>query len=205
MIVEIDGVIGSKRPGSVVIRTSGGLGYGLDVPRETEEQLGAVGERVRLYTHLIIREDQWRLIGFYTAVEREVFRDLLDVNGVGAKGALSVMSHLGIERLRQAVLNAEWKDLKQAPGIGAKIAQRIQLELMSRWMKSAEPGVLPGPQGISSGSSRSSPQTDEVVMALVSLGYQINEAEAACALIPDDVPEERLRLALKALDRGRAH
>ena len=202
MIVEIEGAVGERRPGFVVIHTSGGIGYGVEVPRETEERLPGLGERVRLYTQLIIREDQWRLIGFYTAAEREVFRDLLDVNGVGIKGALSVMSHLGVEHLRQSVLSGEWKVLKQAPGIGAKIAQRIQLELMSRWLKSAEPGTMPGPAPLASLGPQD--QTDEVVVALISLGYQIAEAEAALAQVSANAPEERLRLALKALDRGRA-
>lgn len=202
MIVEIEGAIGERHPGYVVIHTSGGLGYGVEVPRETDERLPLPGDRVRLFTHLIVREDQWRLIGFSSGAEREVFRDLLEVNGVGIKGALSVMSHLGVDHLRQAVLTGEWKALKQAPGIGAKIAQRIQLELMSRWLKSAEPGALPGPVGLPAAGGMPE-RTDEVVMALTSLGYQVAEAEAAVAQVSAEAPEERLRLALKALDRGR--
>lgn len=202
MIVEIEGVIGDKRPGCVVIRTAGGLGYRVEVPRETEQQLGAIGERAQLFTHLVIREDQWRLMGFCTETEREVFQDLLDVNGVGIKGALAVMSHLGTDGLRQAVLSGEWKALKGAPGVGAKIAQRIQLELMGRWLKSAEPGVMPGPAV----SSRTVPgvELDDVVMALMSLGYQTAEAEAALRQVSAERPEDRLREALKALDRGGA-
>lgn len=195
-------MVSEKRPGYAVIMTAQGLAYGVEVPRETEQRIPAAGERTHLYTQLIVREDQWRLIGFASPSEREVFQDLLDVNGVGIKGALSVMSHLGIERLRQAVLSGEWKELQAASGIGPKIAQRIQLELMGRWVKGAEPGSLPGPRGYPLTFGGESP-ADEVVAALVSLGYQAGEAEAALRAVSAEEPEQRLRLALKALDRGR--
>lgn len=199
MIVEIEGIVGDKRPGMVVIKTAQGLGYGVEVPRETEQRLPGVGEAARLFTHLIVREDQWRLIGFGSAVEREIFQDLLDVNGVGIKGALSLMSHLGVDRLRQAVLAGEWKELKGAPGVGAKIAQRVQLELMGRWLKAQDVEARFEPL-----VDRAAPHADDVVLALTSLGYQAGEAEAALKQIAADTPEERLRQALKALDRGRA-
>ncbi|MCL5117067.1 MAG: Holliday junction branch migration protein RuvA [Firmicutes bacterium] len=201
MIVEIEGVVGDRRPGYVVLRTAGGLGYGLDVPRETELKIPGVGERVRLYTHLIVREDQWRLIGFSMEAERAVFLDLLEVNGVGAKGALSLMSHLGIQRLREVVLTGDWKALKGASGIGAKIAQRVQLELMGRWAKSADesPVLSPAPA-----AAAAAPAADDVVLALVSLGYRADEAEAAVRQAVAEEPEARLRQALQALDRGRA-
>ncbi|NMP22356.1 Holliday junction branch migration protein RuvA [Sulfobacillus harzensis] len=200
MIVEISGTIGEKRTGWVVIRTSSGLGYGLDVPRETEEKLPGTGEAVRLFTHLMVREDQWRLIGFATEAERDVFLDLLEVNGVGVRGALSLMSHLGIGRLRDAVLTGDWKSLKGAPGVGAKIAQRVQLELMSRWAKSADqsPVLVPDPRPTSAEGE------DEVVLALVNLGYRPEEAQLALQQVQADDEATRLRLALKALDRGRA-
>ncbi len=198
MIVEIEGVVGEKRPGFVVIRTAQGLGYGVEVPRETEQKLPALGEKARLFTHLVVREDQWRLIGFESPVERQVFQDLLNVNGVGIKGALALLSHLGVNRLRQAVLTGDWKDLKGAPGVGAKIAQRVQLELMGRWLKASEVESRFQPP------VQSAFATDEVALALVSLGYQASEAEAALSQVSAEQPEERLRQALKALDRGRA-
>ncbi|MDA8206523.1 MAG: Holliday junction branch migration protein RuvA [Thermaerobacter sp.] len=198
MIVEIEGVVGEKRPGFVVIRTAQGLGYGVEVPRETEQKLPALGEKARLFTHLVVREDQWRLIGFESPVERQVFQDLLNVNGVGIKGALALLSHLGVNRLRQAVLTGDWKDLKGAPGVGAKIAQRVQLELMGRWLKASEVESRFQPP------VQSAAAADEVALALVSLGYQASEAEAALSQVSAEQPEERLRQALKALDRGRA-
>lgn len=200
MIVEIEGILGEKRAGYAIIRTSGGLGYGVEVPHETEMTLPNVGERTRLYTHLIIREDTWRLIGFSTEIERMVFLDLLDVNGVGVKGALSVMSHLGVERLRQVVLSGDWKELKGSPGIGTKIAQRIQLELLGRWGNSEERDALMVTAPVASAS----PTEDDVVSALVSLGYHLAEAQDAVRGVRADAPQERLREALRALDRGRA-
>ncbi len=202
MIVEIEGIVGDRQAGMAVIHTAQGLGYGVEVPRETEQRLPSRGERVRLFTHLIVREDQWRLIGFYSAEERQVFQDLLEVNGVGIKGALSVMSHLGIERLRRTVFNGEWKELKGASGIGAKIAQRIQLELASRWVKGSDTSSTvwdPGAIG-----EESEAEGDDVVAALVSLGYERGEARAAVRDLADGSPEDRLRQALRALDRGRA-
>ena len=202
MIVEIEGLVGEKAASAVVIHTAQGLGYGVEVPRETEQRLPPRGEKVHLFTHLIVREDQWRLIGFYTVQERQVFLDLLDVNGVGIKGALSVMSHLGIERLRRAVFNGDWKELKGASGIGAKIAQRIQLELASRWVKGSEPPGLDWHTAV--GGEESETSLDEVVSALISLGYERGEAEAAVRPLAAEPAEARLRGALKALDRGRA-
>jgi Holliday junction DNA helicase RuvA len=201
MIVEIEGVVGDQEPGLVVIQTAQGLGYGVEVPLETAQKLPARGERVRLYTHLVIREEQWRLIGFTSVAERQVFRDLLEVQGVGVKAALSLMSHLGLEALRRAVLKGEWEQLKKAPGIGAKTAQRIQLELSGRWSKDA---VVRSVE-----SASDTPPTaaalplDDVVLALMSLGYGADEAQAALTLVTADNPQDRLRRALQTLDRGR--
>ncbi len=203
MIVEIEGVVGEKQPGMVVVRTSGGLSYGVEVPGETERHIGGLGSPVHLYTHLIVREDQWRLIGFHESTEKLVFQELLEVNGVGIKGALSLMSHLGVKGLHQAVLAGDWQTLKGAPGIGAKIAQRIQLELMGRWAKSSE--ALSVTNAAGSRTALSAAREDEVVAALTSLGYQRLEAESVVRELSASEPEARLREALKALDRGRAH
>ena len=197
MIVEIEGVLAEKRAGYVVVRTNAGLGYGVEVPRETQALLGERGERVRLYTHLIVREDQWRLIGFATEAEKAVFLDLIEVNGVGVKGALSLMSYLGIGRLREVVLTGEWKELKGASGIGAKIAQRVQLELMGRWSRESQDNPVLRPSAIQEQA------LDEVVLALVSLGYGESEAQDALRQVTAEGAEERIRQALKSLDRRR--
>lgn len=201
MIVEIEGIVASRAAGLVTIRTAQGLGYGVEVPRETEQKLPDFGEMVRLYTHLLIREDQWRLIGFMSVEERQVFQDLLEVNGVGAKAALSLMSHLGVQPLRQAVLRGEWEQLKGAPGIGAKIAQRIQLELSGRWAKEFKIGTVASQDVKPSG--RQDVPGDDVLVALMSLGYQADEAQAALERVNGVQTEDRLRQALQALDRGR--
>ncbi|MCY0880256.1 MAG: Holliday junction branch migration protein RuvA [Firmicutes bacterium] len=197
MIVEIEGTLRSKSHGYVVIQTPGGLAYGVEIPRETEEVLPAVGESVRLFTHLLIREDQWRLMGFATEAERRVFLDLMAVNGVGVKGALAVMSQLGVAALRRAVESGNWKAITEAPGIGAKIAQRIQLELQGRWAAGKE--ALADAAGPAPGAAE-----DEVVLALEALGYQAREVAGVLGRLPAGPPEERLRAALRALDRGRA-
>lgn len=198
MIVELEGIVKSHRPGYVVLQTASGVGWGIDVPQETEDSLPRVGETVHLYTHLVIREDQWRLIGFASERERLTFLDLIGVNGVGIKAALSLMSHLGLDRLRQAVLTGEWKALQEAPGIGAKIAQRVQLEMSGRWSKDDDAPARSKGQTLAAQN-----QTDEVLFALVSLGYGAQEAQLALDTATAQSTEERLRQALKALDRGR--
>lgn len=195
MIVELNGVLRFRSPGYCVVEVAG-VGYGLDVPRETEHRLGGVGDAVHLYTHLIVREDGWRLVGFASPDERQSFIDVLGVSGVGVKGALALLSHLGVDGLRTAVRDGRWQRLKEAPGVGPKLAQRVVLELSGKWQ--ASPGAV-SPDGPQPGGEETG---DEVVTLLVSLGYSVAEASAALKDVPEGLlPEERVREALRRLDR----
>ncbi len=198
MIVELRGRLISKDAESCVVDV-GGVGYGVEMSKVSLEKLGEVNSQVHLYTHLVIREDAWRLIGFLSRIERQCFLDMLAVTGVGIKGALALLSHLGVEGLRKAVVQGQWKQLKEAPGIGAKLAQRIQLELSGKWGALADGLLLPD------AGKNPTLSSDEVLEGLVSLGYTVDEARSARRQIPDEISDlgQRLRFALKTLDSGK--
>lgn len=198
MIAELKGVLTLKEPGECVVDVHG-VGFAVSISSRTEAHLGSVGETVRLYTHLIVREDEWRLTGFLHRIERRRFLELLAVNGVGAKVALAILGVLGVDGLEQAIHEGQWQRLKAVPGVGAKLAQRVQLELSSRWKVDAEAESAPVIED----------SGDEVVAALVGLGYTLEEALLAVrGLEPGLETAERLRQGLRALDAhkgGRAH
>jgi Holliday junction DNA helicase RuvA len=172
-----------------------GIGFLVEVSRMTHEQLPGIGHEVHLYTHLAVREDNWRLVGFATADERQIFLDLLSVGGLGIKGALSVLGALGIDGLESAVFNGDWERIKQAPGVGTKLAQRIQLELSGQWENR--------PRKQSTQPASDTPRTeDDVVGGLMALGYSREEAESAARQVPAEGDlASRIRQALRTLDR----
>lgn len=193
MIVELTGTLRARLSGSVVVE-AGGVGYGVAVSAQTERKLPPIGARVHLYTHLIIREDAWVLVGFETPAERGRFLDLLSVTGVGVKHALAVLSDLGVEGLEQAVRDGNWRRLAKVTGIGPRTAQRIQLELAGRWKVAESEPPAPADNGAA--------PADPVMDGLVALGFSAGEALEALSQVPGDLaPEERLRLALQRLDR----
>ncbi|NCA26925.1 MAG: Holliday junction branch migration protein RuvA [Methylophilaceae bacterium] len=179
-----------KAPPLVVIDCNG-VGYECEVPMSTFYNLPALGETVTLLTHLVVREDAHLLYGFGTDRERATFRQLLKVNGIGAKSALSILSGLSVEDLAQAVALQETGLLTRVPGIGKKTAERLLLELKDKFSV----------EGLSSVNAPKSAASD-VLNALVALGY--NEKEALLAvkqLAPDVGVSEGIKLALKALSK----
>lgn len=192
MIAELKGVIVHKDKDSCVLDVHG-IGFQVAITARTAVQMGRIGENAHLYTVLLVREDEWRLIGFSERAERKVFSDLLAVNGVGVKAALGLLGHFKLADLESIVSQGEWKSLQEAPGVGAKLAQRLQIELASRWQVEA-----PVPRPLSEDKS----SQDPVVEGLITLGYSAEEAWAAVRLVPEHEKDEvRLRLALKKLDR----
>lgn len=196
MIVELRGTLAQRQGGYCVVDVNG-VGYGIEISRDTENSLGDIGESVHLYTHLIVREDGWRLVGFNTSQERQCFVDMLSVNGVGVKGALALLNHLGLEGVVSSVQDGRWQKLKEAPGVGAKIAQRAVLELSGKWKG-------PGGEDAITGTSLPPVQdsySDEALTALISLGFSVAEAsDALKGLAVDQTVDTRLRLALQRLD-----
>ena len=166
-----------------------GVGYEVHVPMSTFYNLPALGDKVSLLTHFVVREDAQLLYGFATPAERDAFRELIKISGVGPRTALSVLSGMSVAELSQAVSVQEAGRLIKVPGIGKKTAERLLLELK---------GKLGADIGPHSGAANDA-QAD-ILQALLALGYSDKEAAAALKALPADVGvAEGIRLALKAL------
>jgi holliday junction DNA helicase RuvA len=175
-----------------VVVSCHGVGYEVDVPMSTFYPLPKPGEEVTLLTHLVVREDAHLLFGFLTEAERATFRQLLKISGVGPKVALSVLSGLSVEDLSGAVEAGESGRLTKIPGIGKKTAERLVLELRDKLPK-AMTAVRAG--GAAHGG--------EVVEALLALGYNDREAQAAVKQLAPDLPlADAIRQALKQLSKS---
>ena len=192
MIARLKGILLEKTPPHVVIDCNG-VGYECEVPMSTFYNLPNIGEMLTLLTHFIMREDAQLLYGFGTERERSAFRQLLKVNGVGAKSALSILSGLSVDDLIQAITLQETGLLTRVPGVGKKTAERLLLELKDKFSIEGVAGNLNTPKSAAS----------DVLNALVSLGY--NEKEALLAvkqLAPDIGISEGIKLSLKALSKS---
>ena len=193
MIGKLTGTLLEKSPPQVLVDCHG-VGYEVDVPMSTFYNLPAVGETVSLLTHFVVREDAQLLFGFGSVEERNAFRQLLKISGVGARTALSILSGLSVADLAQAVTAQEPGRLVKVPGIGKKTAERLLLELKGKL--GAELPVVAG-----SGGLQNEAQLD-ILQALVALGYSDKEAQLALKALPPDVGvSEGIKLALKALAR----
>jgi Holliday junction DNA helicase RuvA len=194
MIGRLTGILLEKKPPQVVLDV-GGVGYELDVPMSTFYNLPELGQKLVLYTHLSVREDAHLLYGFGSEAERALFRQLLKVNGVGPKLALSVLSGLSVEQLQNAVSQQEVGVLTRIPGIGKRTAERLILELKDK-LGPALVTSSTAPGGAASNARR------DLSDALLALGYSEREAARALDKVPTDAPlEEGIRTALKLLSR----
>ncbi len=189
MIASIQGTVAEKSADALVIAVNG-IGYKVFAPHSTLEKSLLDGE-VFLHTQLIVREDSLTLYGFVSTGERDLFATLLTISGVGPRVALSILSTMSIDNLRNAVASDRPELLTRVPGIGKKTAQKILFELKDK---------LPtGLDTIPVGGLDDDTTTD-VIDTLVALGYSIVEAQSAVQSIPPDAPEnveERVRLALQ--------
>lgn len=191
MIGRLTGVIAEKSPRSCSLMWAA-WATKLDVPMSSFYHLPALGERATLLTHFVVREDAQQLFGFLTAAERNAFRQLIRISGVGPRTALSVLSGLSVAELTQAIAQQQAGRLVKVPGIGKKTAERLLLELKG---KLAPDLAAPGAVLISDA------QTD-IAQALQALGYNEREAAAALKALPPDVGvSEGIKLALKSLSR----
>jgi Holliday junction DNA helicase RuvA len=188
MIGRLTGLLAEKTPPQVLIDVNG-VGYEVDVPMSSFYNLPGLGERVTLLTHFIVREDAQILFGFLTHDERQTFRLLIKISGVGPRMALSLLSGLSVGELAQAVARQETARLVKVPGIGKKTAERLLLELKG---KLADALVAPA-------TVASDAQAD-ILQALIALGYSDREAAAALKSLPPDASvSEGIKLALKSL------
>ncbi len=191
MIGKLSGILGDKNPPQVLVEC-GGVGYEVQVPMSTFYNLPERGAKVSLLTHLVVREDAHTLYGFETAAEREAFRQLIRISGVGPRTALAVLSGMGVADLAQAVTLQQAGRLIKVPGIGKKTAERLLLELK---------GKLGPDIGMPAGAANS--DEADILQALVALGYSDREAGAAQKALPAGVGvSEGIKLALKALSRA---
>ncbi|HZQ60768.1 MAG TPA: Holliday junction branch migration protein RuvA [Casimicrobiaceae bacterium] len=193
MIGRLSGLLLEKNPPQVLVDVQG-VAYEVDVPMSTFYNLPATGERVALFTHLVVREDAHLLYGFGSEGERRAFRQLLKISGVGARTALSVLSGLSVAELAQAVTMQESGRLTKIPGIGKKTAERLLLEL-----KDKLGADLTGAVGI----NRPAPVSADVMNALLALGYNDREASNAVKQLPEGIAvSDGIRQALKLLAKA---
>jgi Holliday junction DNA helicase RuvA len=189
MIGRLQGRVAAKSPPQVLLDVQG-VGYEVDVPMSTFCALPALGEPVTLLTHFVVREDAQVLFGFLAHDEREAFRQLIKISGVGPRTALSLLSGLSVAELGAAVAHQEAGRLVKVPGIGKKTAERLLLELKGKLGDALTPA-----------NARPSARGD-IQQALLALGYNEREAELALKGLAADVGvSEGIKLALKALSR----
>jgi len=194
MYHHLNGKLVHKSPACIVLDV-GGVGYELTVPLSSFERLPSEGNEVSLLTHFHVREDGMRLFGFLTETERDLFRMLIDISGIGPMLALSVLSGTSVETVRQAVTSGDATMLKKVRGVGRKTAERIVLELRDPIQRLGEAvgGVALSPADATS---------QDAVAALISLGFTRSKAVEAVAStrkhLGDDASVEALvREALK--------
>jgi len=191
MIGRLSGLLLEKNPAQLIVDCNG-VGYEVSVPMSTFYHLPSTGERVTLLTHMVVREDAQLLYGFGTAQERELFRELIKISGIGARTALAILSGMSVNDLAQAVTLQEVGRLTRIPGIGKKTAERLLLELKGKL--GAELGTAPGTEGESS---------NDILIALLALGYSEKEALLAIKQVPaGSSVSDGIRQALKALSKA---
>jgi len=188
MIGRLTGTLAEKNPPQLLVDVNG-TGYEVDVPMSTFYNLPAIGERVVLLTHFVVREDAQILFGFLSHEERNTFRQLVKISGVGPRTALAILSGLSVTELAQAVSLQESGRLVKVPGIGKKTAERLLLELKGKLgdAVAAPASVATSAQG-------------DILQALVALGYSDREASAALKALPADIGvSDGIKAALKQL------
>ncbi|MBU6468621.1 MAG: Holliday junction branch migration protein RuvA [Betaproteobacteria bacterium] len=191
MIGRLQGTLVESKPPRLLIDVMG-VGYEVEVPMSTLYQLPAIDQPVTLHIHHVVREDAQLLYGFFTDIERQWFRQLLKITGVGPKLALSVLSGLSVDELQRAIVAQDADRLTQIPGVGKKTAERLMLELKQSMGKftGLTGELLPVTPSIK----------DEVIEALLALGYQEREAKKATEPLAEILSvEEGIRAALKLL------
>jgi len=192
MIGRIQGILVSVHPPRLLVDCQG-IGYEVDVPMSTLYQLPQAGQKITLLTHFQVREDAQQLFGFATETEREAFRQLIKISGVGSRTALAVLSGMSVNELAQAIALQEAGRLIQVPGIGKKTAERLCLELK---------GKLAPDLGITGEKPQAIEASSEVLQALLALGYSEKEALLALKQIPPDTSvSDGIRMGLKYLSK----
>ena len=211
MIISLEGTLLGATPLTAIVEVNG-IGYEVHVPVTTAERLPDSGQRVKLHTHAVYREDSQTLFGFHSAEERDFFRLLIEkVSGVGPKVALSIMSKLALPVLKSAIAGGDVRLLAQSPGIGKKTAERLIVELKDKIFpggigQSQSSGAASSGNPLSASPSAANIDSPELrlrdaVLALTALGYKVADADkavrrAALKLGPGASTEELVKQAL---------
>ncbi len=191
MIAAVEGLLESRGPDSAIVRV-GGISLQIFVPSSSLDRLGAIGGRVRLHTVLQLKEENLVLYGFNSGEEREFFKLLNGVSGVGPRLAMAMLSHLSTEELASIILSGDADALTRIPGVGKKTAARLALELKGKLEK--------GWSGLV--TSAAAADNGEIVAALTALGYSAAEALRVISVLPSSPElnlEEKIKLALRHL------
>ncbi len=203
MIGRLRGTLAEKQPPHLILDVNG-LGYELEVPMTTLYRLPSVGESLTLHTHLVVREDAQLLYGFFGKRERDFFRELIRLNGVGPKLALALMSSLEVDELVRCVQSQDTSALTKVPGVGKKTAERLLVELKDRFKAwetvPAMFALVPNQPGGPDAPPVATAEND-AVSALISLGYKPQEASKAISAIKEKglSSEDMIRRALKGM------
>ena len=197
MISQVSGRLATRDVERVEITTGGGVTYEVAIPLGTFEALPPRGEQVTLFTHLVVRDDEWALYGFGSAHERAVFRRLLAATGVGPALALGMLSRFNAERLVRAIREKDVETLQSVPRVGRKKAQQLVLDLADKLDDLSDDS--------SAGAAPSSPGADHAIRALVSLGVSPPDAEKAVreAMAAGGTPQDLAALIRDSLARTR--
>ena len=179
MIAYVMGTLEDKSADNAVVDV-GGIGYNIRISADTAARLPGIGEKVKLYTYTSVREDAVQLFGFLSRDDLEIFRKCITVSGIGPKGGLAILSVLDADSLRFAIMSGDAKAITKAPGIGARTAERLILELKDKIrIDDAMIEREIESTGAANAGVGDSPQKKEAVEALVSLGYGNAEAVKA--------------------------
>jgi Holliday junction DNA helicase RuvA len=188
MIASLKGKLESLGSDWAVVNV-GGIGFQVHMPTSTLSTLGAIGKEVELHTHLHLREDNVAIYGFASTGELMLFKVLINVSGLGPKLALAMLSAMDIEQLTMAIATGNTELLTEIPGIGKKIASRLVLELKDKI----------GSAWVAAPATQMAQESADVLSALVSLGYSVQEATRAVASLPREKGlslEDKVKLAL---------
>lgn len=172
MIGRLRGILLEKQPPQLLVDVQG-IAYELEASLSTCYQLPATGEEVILHTHLVVREDAQLLYGFFTLSERQLFRQLIRINGVGPKLAITILSGVSADEFTRCIMESDAGALTQLPGVGKKTAERLVVELKDKI--NVDTASLPGQPAPMNSFAESTPAGD-AVSALISLGYKAQDA-----------------------------
>jgi len=202
LIGRIRGVLLEKSPAQALVECSG-LGYEVDIPFTTFFHLPDTGGEITLHTHFAVREDAQSLFGFSARLDRDLFRLLIKVNGVGPKLALAILSGLDANQFIQCVETKDINSLVKLPGVGKKTAERLLIEMADRIGQLEGPFTVAadaGSKGVSMPAAADS-AVEEAESALIALGYKPQEASKVVSKVAEDgmSREDLIRRALKSM------